>query len=308
MKVAALCAAYHSTMLTTVGVDALRSGNKTPATRPWHGAEVVHVPSQSSRVEPSRRRWQLVTTVPRGSQEAQRSPRMHAARSFRRYAHCVPDSELMPTHVLTTDAVRWAIDTLGAQRLHPTFVMYLYLRTQQRAGKLADASASSDELLALIKMPGNATKPYYFPLIDRGKRTGKPLPTFWRAENIPGSWSPGSIRRQQGGGWLGADESAYAWPNDHIALALDQMLYKTPVSALAVGAYLLRNDGFVLSGDPGPDDVIAGFRTKFDYPDDAQAEFTTLFTTDPPTEISFAWFEPAGPVINPLASEGTSDA
>lgn len=219
----------------------------------------------------------------------------------------MPDSVHTPTHVLTTDAVRWGIDTLGAQRLHPTFVMYLYLRTQQRAGKLAEASASSEELLALIRMPGNAIKPYYFPLIDRGKRTGKPLSTFWRAENIPGSWSPGSIRRQQGGGWLGADESAYALPENHAALALEQMLYKTPVPALALGAYFLRNDGFVLSGNPAPSDVIAGFRARFDYPDDAQDEFTTLFTTDVPTDIGFAWFEAAGSLISVLAGRETSD-
>src|SRR3712207_2054025 len=33
--------------------------------------------------------------------------------------------------------------------------MYLYLRAQHRAGKLAQASASSDEVLSLIRMPGN---------------------------------------------------------------------------------------------------------------------------------------------------------
>ncbi|HPU14123.1 MAG TPA: hypothetical protein PLQ19_10050 [Aeromicrobium sp.] len=197
-----------------------------------------------------------------------------------------------PTHVLTKDAVRWSIDTLGALRLHPTFVMYLYLRAQHRAGKLATASAKSDELLALITMPGHPTKPYYFPLIDRGKRTGKPLSTFWRAENISGSWSPGSIRRLQGGGWLGADESAYAMPDDHADLALKQMLYGKPVSALAMGAYFLRNDGFVLSGNPAGEDVIAGFRAKFDYPDDN--EFSQLFANDVP-DAMFDWFEPAQP-------------
>jgi hypothetical protein len=202
----------------------------------------------------------------------------------------------MPTHVLTTDAVRWGIDTLGAQRMHPTFVMYLYLRAQQRAGKLATASASSEELLALIAMPGHPVKPYYFPLIDRGKRAGKPLSTFWRASNIPGSWSPGSIRRQQGGGWLGADESAYAWPDNHVDLAHQQMLYNKRVAALAMGAYFLRNDGFVLSGEPAPADVIAAFRTKFDYPDDTADEFTTLFATDIP-DVLFDWFEPAQPSV-----------
>lgn len=190
--------------------------------------------------------------------------------------------------------MRWGIDTLGAQPRHPTLVMYLYLRMQQRAGKLATASASSDELLALITMPGHPVKPYYFPLIDRGKRTGKPLATFWRARNIPGSWSPGSIRRQQGGAWLGADESAYAWPDNHVELALKEMLYNKPVSALAMGTYFLRNDGFVLSGKPTAADAIAGFRAKFGYPDDAEDEFSQLYASAVP-EVWFDWFEPAQP-------------
>lgn len=220
----------------------------------------------------------------------------------------MPDNDHTPTHVLTTQAVRWGIDTLGAQKLHPTFVMYLYLRVQQRAGKLATASAKSDELLKLIEMPGNPTKPYYFPLIDRGKREpGKLLPTFWRAENISGSWSPGSIRRLQGGGWLGADESAYAWPENHVELARTQMLYNKPVSALAVGAYFLRNDGFVLSGDPIPNDLVAAFRSKFDYPEDAQDEFAKLFMTDVPTDTDFAWFTGPDAPVNPTPDPWTTD-
>lgn len=213
------------------------------------------------------------------------------------------DETSTPTHVLTKDAVRWGIDTLGAHRLHPTFVMYLYLRMQQRAGKLTTASASSDELLALITMPGHPVKPYYFPLIDRGKRTGKPLATFWRSSNIPGSWSPGSIRRQQGGGWLGVDESAYAFPNNHVELALKQMLYNEPVSAMAMGAYFLRNDGFVLTGQPAADDLVAGFRAKFDYPTNAEGEFSQLFAADVPT-VAFDWFEPAQP--SALVTEGSA--
>ena len=196
-----------------------------------------------------------------------------------------------PTHVLTRDAVRWGIDRLGALRLHPTFVMYLYLRKQARAGSLAAASAKSEELTSLISMPGNPTKPYYFPLIDRGKRTGKPLASFWRAENISGSWSPGSIRRQQGGGWLGASTSAYAMPSNHADLALAQMLYGTPVSAVAVGAFFLRNDGFVLNGPPSAGDLVAGLRAKFDYPQSTDTEFAQLFVTDDPN-TSFDWFEP----------------
>lgn len=214
------------------------------------------------------------------------------------------DDAPVATHVLTTVAVRWGIDTLGAQRLHPTFVMYLYLRKQHRAGALAEASASSEELLALIDLPGNPTKPYYFPLIDRGKRAGKPLSTFWRAPNIPGSWSPGSIRRQQGGGWLGASESAYAMPDDHVALAFQQMLYSKPVSVLALGAYFLRNDGFVLTDVPTAEDIISAFRTKFDYPLETDREFSQLFATDVPA-ADFDWFEPVPSAA--LSSEGSAD-
>lgn len=166
--------------------------------------------------------------------------------------------------------------------------MYLYLRAQERAGKLATASASSEELLSLIRMPGNRSKPYYFPLIGRGKRTGKPLPTFWRAENIPGSWSPGSIGRQMA--WLQAARGAYAWPANHVDLAFTEMLASKRVSALAMGAYFLRNDGFVLSGEPTAQDIIIAFRARFDYPGETEPEFTRLFTTDVP-DVDFDWFE-----------------
>jgi hypothetical protein len=80
--------------------------------------------------------------------------------------------------------------------------MYLYLRQQARVNGLQHASASSDEVLSLIRLPGHPTKPYYNPLVDRGERSGSFLPRFWRATNIPGSWSPGSIGRQAPAAWL----------------------------------------------------------------------------------------------------------
>lgn len=220
----------------------------------------------------------------------------------------MPD-EPTPTHVLSKGAVRWAIDTLGAQKLHPTFVMYLYLRKEKRAGRLAQASASSDEVLSLIRMPGHPRKPYYFPLIDRGVRSGRPLPSFWRAQNIPGSWSPGSIFRLKGGGWMGLAGGGYTLPDDHVERAYRDLLYEAPVSALALGCYFLRNDGFVLSGEPTAMDVVAGFRAKFDYPDSAQDEFDRLYSTDVPPDDGFSWFDPYRPEtpLEPLVSEDPSD-
>jgi len=83
-------------------------------------------------------------------------------------------------------------------------------------------------------------------------------------------------------------------PDNHADLASEQMLYGKRVSALAMAAYFLRNDGFVLSGDPSADDLVAAFRLKFDYPEgEADSEFEQLFTTDAPANVAFQWFEPA---------------
>lgn len=219
------------------------------------------------------------------------------------YAGWVPQAKVTPTHVLSKSAVRWSIHTLGAQRLHPTLVMYLYLRKEHRAGRLAEASARSEEILSLIRMPGNPAKPYYFPLIDRGAREGNLLSTFWRAKNISGSWSPGSIYRQKRGGWLGLAAGGYTMPDDHVTKAFEEIVFETPVPALAMGAYFLRNDGFVISGNPGPSDLVDALRAKFDYPADTDQEFTRLFHADAPAGIEFEWFE-----LSPLPIQNGEEA
>jgi hypothetical protein len=229
---------------------------------------------------------------------------LYRCRSDARYAVAVPN--VVPTHVLTKRAVRWGIDTLGARRVHPTFVPYLYLRMHARAGTLASASASSAELLALIDMPGNALKPYYFPLISRGRRRpGELLHTFWRAPNIPGTWSPASIHRQAVGSWLANEAGEYVMPDNHSELARRQMLYDSPVSAWAMGAYFLRNDGFVLEGEPTAEDLVSAFRTRFDFLASTGHEFVRLYTDEVP-EVDFPWFEPADSLADP-GSEEASD-
>lgn len=108
---------------------------------------------------------------------------------------------------------------------------------------------------------------------------------------------------------MGVATGGYTLPDDHLARALKDLLYETPVSALAMGAYFLRNDGFVLSGDPAPLDIIAGFRAKFDYPDDTNDEFDRLFTTDVPDDEGFDWLDPLDPTqaAGLLTTEESSD-
>lgn len=90
---------------------------------------------------------------------------------------------------------------------------------------------------------------------------------------------------------MGLARGGYALPDDHVDRAFTDLLYEAPVSALALGCYFLRNDGFVLVGEPTAQDVIAGFRAKFDYGSDAEDEFARLFTTDVPDDDGFSWFD-----------------
>ena len=99
----------------------------------------------------------------------------------------MPTETSSPTHVLTTAAVRWSIETLGSQQIDPAFIYYLYLRQQWIDETLEQASTSDSTVKDLIRMPGGPTgKPYYRPLRERGDRTGELLASFWLQSNIAG--------------------------------------------------------------------------------------------------------------------------
>lgn len=203
----------------------------------------------------------------------------------------MPDQPATPTHVLTTDAVRWSIGLLGGQRIHPALIYYLYLRRMAVLGELERASASSVEVQDLVRMPGGPPgRPYYRPLRERGDRRGELLRTFWMQDNIAGSWAPSSLKRIGAASWLVDDDYRYVVPDDHAARAKEQLLFKGTVSALAMGCYFLRNDGFLLDGPGHPGDVVEGFRRKFEWGQTDEADFLTLFDVTVPN-VDFAWFE-----------------
>lgn len=204
----------------------------------------------------------------------------------------MPNESGIPTDVLTKDAVRWSIGLLGGQRIHPAFIYYLYLRKMSAAGELSSASASSAEVQDLVRMPGGPEgRPYYRPLRERGDRTGELLRSFWMQDNIAGSWAPSSLKRISPAAWLVDGENHYVLPDGHAGLARRELLFENTVSALAMGCYFLRNDGFVLDGPAQPDDVLEGFRQKFRFDDEHSGEFDLLFDVSVP-DVAFAWFEP----------------
>lgn len=194
--------------------------------------------------------------------------------------------------VIRVPAVRASIEILGKQKIHSTFMMYLYLRMKAREGNLAEASPSSDELKSLIDVPGNPESPYYVPMLDRGARDAGPLPGFWRKRNLAGIWGAATLRRAASLSWLTDASGQYAMPADNADLALENLLYGTRVSAAALGAFLLRDQVFLKDGEPTVDDLIDTFRGRFSFPPGEQADFDKLFDVGAPAlPDAGPWFE-----------------
>jgi hypothetical protein len=196
--------------------------------------------------------------------------------------------------VIRVPAVRTSIEILGKQKIHSTFMMFLFLRMKAREGKLAEASPSSDELKSLIEIPGNPESPYYVPMLDRGARDAGPLPGFWRKRNLAGIWGAATLGRAASLNWLTDGTGQYAMPSDSADLALQNLLYGTRVSAPAMGAFFLRNQVFVKDTEPTVEDLIDTFRGRFGFPSADEADFVKLFDgTEPEHSVAERWFESA---------------
>lgn len=194
-----------------------------------------------------------------------------------------------PTHVVTIAAVKWSIAALGSRPIDPAFIYYLHLRRKWIVDELHSASAS--DVKALLRVPGGpANKPHYRPLRERRQNANVIEQGFWVSQNLAGSWSPRSLRRLGGAGWLVNSDNQYVMPEDHAARARSSLLYDEPVGAYAFAGYFLRNDGLIISGDPEPDDLIAALRDKFDF-GSTDSDFDDFFDSSIP-EVDFAWLEP----------------
>lgn len=194
--------------------------------------------------------------------------------------------------VIRVPAVRTSIEILGGQKIHSTFMMYLYLKMKAAEGKLAEASPSSDEMRSLIQIPGNPEKPYYVPMLDRGSRDAGLLPGFWRAKNLAGLWGAATLGRSDPLSWLTDGSGKFAMPSNNADLALKNLLYGTRVSAAATGAFFLRDQVFLKDDEPTINDLIDTFRGRFGFLSSEEAGFVKLFdTTAPPLPDGGPWFE-----------------
>jgi hypothetical protein len=197
-----------------------------------------------------------------------------------------------PFYVLTVDAVRWALDQLKSQKIHPFFVAYLFLCKWASAQRTTSEIAPEwGELADYLSVAGGPPgKPYYRPfwhgtVNDPGR--------YWLNPNLAGSFAPSSLRNVPAL-IVDVSDGLFSLKPDHEMLALEHLLYGEPVSAVALGAFLYRDYGFhYQSLVPIPEALTDVFRQDFDYPWEYTSEVgdtPSLLTEVVPENSVKLWF------------------
>lgn len=199
-------------------------------------------------------------------------------------------SDRQPTSVLTSDAVRWAIDALKQQRIHPFFLAYLHLRKRAREeGTTTEIHPRWDELSEHLRMRGGPpNKPHFRPVWDgQTEDPGR----YWLNENLAGSYAPSSLRRRPYT-VVDTEGSSFSLKRGHALLARENLLFDRPVSAIAFAAFYFRDFGFVNGGErlPGAIDLAGLLGAELHF-EPGEPDFDLLFTTNVPPDVS-RWFEP----------------
>jgi len=195
-----------------------------------------------------------------------------------------------PIFVLSIDVVRWAIEQLVGQRIHPFFPAYLILhRAAAERESPVDLHPRWEELEQFLHVPGGPPgKPNFRPFWHQSSSAGQ----HWLNANLAGSYAPSSIRElprrvidlEEGGG--------FSLKDNHWELAREHLLYDERAPAIPLAAFLYRDFGFTTDGPAiSPHDLIAIFRRDFGYrPDSDDVEFSHLYNQAIPERVD--WFEP----------------
>lgn len=197
------------------------------------------------------------------------------------------------TYVLRTDVVRWAIDALTTQRIHPFFLAYLHLHslTPDEDSPTPVAPSWKSFGRRYLSMPGGpVNKPYYRPFFNEVSKPGR----YWMNQNLAGSWAPGSLRDVPLTVVDISSEGTFTLKRESGKLALENLLYGDPIPVLALSVFMLRNFGFKSdSGTPVEHDVEGLFLLDFNFRHasdgnpvgDAASIFTTRHPTLPVSDI-----------------------
>lgn len=198
-----------------------------------------------------------------------------------------------PTFVLGSGVVRWAIDQLVGQRIHPFFPAYIAIR--RAAGQresLEGIHPRWEDLEQFLRVPGGPPrKPNFRPFWHQSSAAGQ----HWLNANLAGSYAPSSVRTVPRRVIALDNSGGFALGEHHWELAREHLLFKDRLSATALCAFLYRDFGFTTDGrSPQPDDLIEIFRHDFGYHtgiDDV--EFDHLYSKTIPERSD--WFEPFEP-------------
>lgn len=202
-----------------------------------------------------------------------------------------PLIEQEPTYVLTVDAVRWALDQLKSQKIHPFFLAYLFLcKWSAEQDTVTEIHPDWAELADHLSVEGGPPgKPFYRPfwhgtVNDPGR--------YWLNPNLAGSFAPSSLRNVPSR-VVDVIDGAFSLKAEHERLALEHLLYGTPVATVPLGAFLYRDYGFHDNASvPIPETLSLVFRNDFHYPWEPGATVSPLFTATLPENSVNHWFMP----------------
>ncbi len=197
--------------------------------------------------------------------------------------------EAPEVYVLTLEAVRWAIQELQSQPIHPFFLAYLHLR--QRAaeqGSTEEIQPQWEQIGQYLRVPGGPPgKPYYRPFVST---KGSDPARFWLNQNLAGSYAPSSLRslpRKV----VGIEGNHFSLLPNHAQAAKEHLLKEIRVSAVALAAYFYRDFGFTVADrEPTPADLVEVLRQDFLF-GSGEPDFAALFVTLVPAGVA-VWFEP----------------
>ncbi|MFJ9633411.1 hypothetical protein ACIRU8_37515 [Streptomyces sp. NPDC101175] len=190
---------------------------------------------------------------------------------------------ISPHYVLSTEAVRWAIETLTTRRIHPFFLAYLYLHgLTPDEDNPAPVVPVWNDLGKYLTMPGGPSrKPYYRPFFQEISKPER----YWLNANLAGSYAPSSLRQVPRRIVDVSEEGRFRLKDDSAGLALEHLLYAEPAPLLALSAFMLRNYGFQSDdGAPSERDLCSLFLAEFNFREGEgsplSGDASVIFTVD----------------------------
>jgi len=188
--------------------------------------------------------------------------------------------------VLSPEFVDASVAELLAARIHPHLAGYLCLvRTAARDGTTSHLPGEfKDFFETFLRVPnGTEELPYLRPFWNKGSDV-----RAWNQPNVAGTYAPSSIRPGMPFDVVveidGTGRAAtYSLRANHAQLALENLAGGCPIPVAPLAAFLYRDYGFDIEGEPSLSAVVRVFRYEFGYEDHEPGpndDFATLFVDE----------------------------